>query len=124
MCILSRTIDAVNILKSDLRIEALQHALTAYTPDRKYPFSVITHDELREMLEAGQLNGGRHEPLGVFIVPEQDGTMTAIDNRYGEAYTENFDRLSIALLWLMNDEMTATEARAAWEKLQKESLSL
>jgi hypothetical protein len=114
----------VNILSAEERSAGLRYILTAYAPDWDAQIDVMTRVELRDLYASGREQDGRYEPIGAYVVPEDDGTITAIDNRSGEAWTENFERLGAALLWLMNDEMTATEARAAWEKLQKESLSL
>jgi hypothetical protein len=54
-------------------------------------------------------------------VPEADGSITAIDNSTGDAWTEPFDRLVIALLWLSGSGLTADEARETWAKIKSEA---
>lgn len=50
------------------------------------------------MMEIGDIHGSDY-PWGLYIIPFEDGTCTAIDNQY-EAFTEDFDSLEEALSWL------------------------
>lgn len=121
MSILSRIVKPVNILSAEERAAGLRYILTAYAPDWDAQIDVMTRDELRDLYASGREQDGRDEPIGAYVVPEDDGTITAIDNRSGEAWTENFERLGAALLWLVCDKLTADDARKAWEKIMKAS---
>ena len=48
-------------------------------------------------------------PWGLYVIPYDDGTVTAIDNQH-EAFTEDFDSLEEALSWLNDDFEVFDEA--------------
>lgn len=51
----------------------------------------------------------KRRPYGRFIHPENGG-FTAIDNSDGNAWTEHFTNLDIALVWVTDDEFDPVDA--------------
>lgn len=47
---------------------------------------------------------GRYEPLGRYILREDDGRYTSMDNSHGCAWVETFDTLEGCLQWLSGKE--------------------
>lgn len=116
MSIITQNVKPVNLDIND-RVEELRYTLAAYTDSGIDEIKVMTPDEVADMLDNGR--EGHYTPLGRYVVPESDGTITAIDNSGGNAWTETFDRLVIALIWLASDEITAEDARTAWAEIMQ-----
>lgn len=57
------------------------------------------------------------EYLGLYIVLEEDGSFTGIDNRGGDAWTENFKTREVCVDWLLDD--TFEESNMADKKESK-----
>lgn len=71
----------------------------AVVPDLPDGIRYISKAELNAMLENG--TEGNYEPRGLFVLADGDGThQTAIDNRNGGAWVEDFDTLEDAVVWL------------------------
>lgn len=69
----------------------------------------ITSTDAGNIFESGE--EGNREPRGLFIVSEDDGSITAIDNELGCAWTENFKDREQAVTWLSNSNLEAEDVR-------------
>lgn len=65
-------------------------------------------EQIFSMMEIGDLHSSDY-PWGLYLIPYEDGTCTAIDNQH-EAFTEDFDSLEEALSWLNDDFEVFDEA--------------
>ena len=83
-------------VKDDV-VEATKYALSGYRTYDGKKVAVITEEEAEQLYLTEPLNVG-----GLFIVPHQDGTLTAINNifRWSEA---PFNKLGAALIWLTTE---------------------
>jgi hypothetical protein len=68
---------------------------------------IITQAEANAIFDSHEIRG-RYEPFGCFMVKEDNGTFTAIDNADGYAWTECFKHEDIARSWLTGDLDTDT----------------
>lgn len=69
--------------------------LTAAEFNNKYPHNTWDVNEL------GKFTG---LPLKLFVIEEENGTFTAIDNTTGDAWTEEFKTEEEAINWLIGEE--------------------
>lgn len=65
-------------------------------------------EQIFSMMEIGDLHSSDY-PWGLYIIPYDDGSCTAIDNQH-EAFTEDFNSLEEALSWLDGDFEVFDEA--------------
>jgi len=82
----------------------------------------ITNEEALSIIDffsrknEGKLVNLAEEREGMFLAPDADGSWTAIDNRGGDAWTENFKCKEVAARWL-RDECPGTDEAHALDKL-------
>jgi hypothetical protein len=69
----------------------------------------ITSAQAQAIFNSGK--EGHMEPRGWFIIPEADGTFTAIDNSGGCAWTEPFNTRDLAECWLALGDVEAEDIR-------------
>ena len=59
----------------------------------------LTRQEAAALLASGG-DGRKYHPIGLFLLQEDGGTWTGIDNSRGYAWTENFPTREICVRWL------------------------
>lgn len=61
-------------------------------------YKPIDHDQYSALINSP---GAKYEPIGKYIYHDEEaGIWTAIDNSDGEAWTEDFGCLNVAVRWL------------------------
>lgn len=72
--------------------------------DRVRATAPMKHEEITRQEAAALLSSGgadrKYQPIGLFLLREEDGTWTGIDNSRGDAWVENFPAREICVGWL------------------------
>ena len=63
-------------------------------------FETITQEQSHELILRYEMGAQPQADFGRFLVPESDGTYSAIDNTTGNCWTETFKTRFEAVKWL------------------------
>lgn len=67
-------------------------------------FKTITQEQARELILGWEMGAQPQADFGRFLVPESDGTYSAIDNSTGNCWTETFKTRFEAVKYLCGVE--------------------